>query len=88
VKHSRPDISNAIRELSKVGDGATEAHWKQLLQAIKYNKAMKTKPQKKDNMFYLEGISDSSLGEDKETRISVFGYVIFFVEPQWQQNQN
>jgi Reverse transcriptase (RNA-dependent DNA polymerase) len=34
VKHSRPDISNATRELSKVGDGATQAHWKQLLRAI------------------------------------------------------
>jgi hypothetical protein len=26
VKHSRPDISNSTRELSKVGDGASEAH--------------------------------------------------------------
>ena len=26
LKHSRPKISNAIRELSKVLDGATEAH--------------------------------------------------------------
>jgi hypothetical protein len=83
VKHSRPDISNATRELSKVGDGATQAHWKQLLRAIKYtiqtkNKALKMKPQKKDDMFYLEGISDSSFGEDKDTRISVFGYVVYF----------
>jgi hypothetical protein len=31
VKHSRPDISKATRELSKAGDGATESHWKQLL---------------------------------------------------------
>ena len=31
VKHSRPDIANAVRELSKVADGATEAHWKALL---------------------------------------------------------
>jgi hypothetical protein len=28
VKHSRPDISNAVRELTKVLDGATSAHWK------------------------------------------------------------
>jgi hypothetical protein len=35
VKHSRPDISNAVRELSKVADGATEAHWKKLMRAIK-----------------------------------------------------
>jgi hypothetical protein len=26
VKHSRPDISNAVRELTKVLDGATNAH--------------------------------------------------------------
>jgi hypothetical protein len=55
VKHSRPDISNTTRELSKVGHGATEAHWKQLLREIKYtmstkNKAMKMKPEKKDNL--------------------------------------
>jgi hypothetical protein len=84
VKHSRPDISNAIRELSKVGDGATMAHWNQLLRAVKYtittkNKALKLSPKLKDgNMFYLEGISDSSFGEDKDTRISVCGYVVFF----------
>ena len=83
VKHSRPDMANAIRELSKVGDGATEGHWKQLLRAIKYtmntkNKGLKMKPQKQDNMFYIEGISDSSFGEDKDTRISVFGYVVYF----------
>jgi hypothetical protein len=36
------------------------------------------KPQKQDNMFYIEGISDSSFGEDKDTRISVFGYVVYF----------
>ena len=28
VKFSRPDISNAVRELSKVMDGATPAHLK------------------------------------------------------------
>jgi hypothetical protein len=83
VKHSRPDISNATRELSKVADGATEAHWKQLLRAIKYtvttkNKALRIKPKLSDNMFHLEGISDSSFGEDKNTRLSVFGYVVYF----------
>jgi hypothetical protein len=27
VKHSRPDFSNSVRELSKVADGATELHF-------------------------------------------------------------
>jgi hypothetical protein len=31
VKHSRFDIANSVRELSKVTDGATIAHWKLLL---------------------------------------------------------
>jgi hypothetical protein len=32
VKHSRPDIANSVRELSKVADGATSAHWKAMTQ--------------------------------------------------------
>ena len=36
VKHSRPDLSNAVRELTKVLDGATEAHWKAMVRVIKY----------------------------------------------------
>jgi hypothetical protein len=83
VKHSRPDISNATRELSKVGDGATEAHWKQLLRANKYtmqtkNKALKLKPRMQDRLFHLEGIPDSSFTEDKDTRISVYVFVVYF----------
>jgi hypothetical protein len=31
VKHSRLDINNADRELTKITDQATEAHWKELL---------------------------------------------------------
>jgi hypothetical protein len=47
VKHSRPDIANS--ELSKVADGATEAHWKALLRVVKYvlsmeNHGLKIKP--------------------------------------------
>jgi len=84
VKHSRPDIANAVRELSKVADGATQGHWKAMIRAIKYvfdteNYGLKIKPttQGKDG-FYLEGLSDSEYAGDKETRISVFGYVIYF----------
>jgi hypothetical protein len=36
VKHSRPDIANAVRELSKVADGATKDHWNRLLRVIKF----------------------------------------------------
>jgi hypothetical protein len=82
VKHSRPDISNAVRELSKVADGATEAHWKDMMRTIKYvlntyNKALLLFPKMKGELFYMEGISDASLAEDKDGRLSVYGYTIF-----------
>lgn len=35
VKFSRPDISNSVRELSKVNDGATEEYFKGLMRTIK-----------------------------------------------------
>ena len=36
IKFSRPEISNAVRELSKVMDSAAQAHVKGLYRAIKY----------------------------------------------------
>ena len=36
VKHSRPEISNAVREQSKVCNGATQCHWKALMRTIQY----------------------------------------------------
>ena len=36
VKHSRPDIANCVRELSKVLDGATQGSYKEMLRVIKY----------------------------------------------------
>jgi hypothetical protein len=95
VKHSRFDIANSVRELSKVADGATIAHWKLLLRCIKYvitteYLALKLKPNTKESNFdiegttdgadltELEGISDSEYGADQETRISVFGWNLYF----------
>jgi hypothetical protein len=65
VKHSRPNISNAVRELTKVLDGATPAYWKATLQVIKYvidtkMLALKLKPNySKDNKIHIEAYSDS-----------------------------
>ena len=36
VKHSRPDIANPVRELSKVLDGTTPAAMKEMFRVIKY----------------------------------------------------
>jgi hypothetical protein len=43
MKHSRSDISNTVREASKVMDGATRKHWKYLLRMIKYVLEIKEK---------------------------------------------
>jgi hypothetical protein len=36
VKHTRQDISNSVKKLSKVADGATKCHWKAMIQLMKY----------------------------------------------------
>ena len=42
VKHSRPDIANAVRELSKALDGTSPAAYKELLRVLKYVMDTKT----------------------------------------------
>ena len=53
VKYSRPDIANAVRQMSKVLDGATPAAYKEMMRIIKYvldtkNLALKVKPMQED----------------------------------------
>ena len=36
VKHSCPDIANAVRELTKIVDGANMAAYKEMHRVIKY----------------------------------------------------
>jgi hypothetical protein len=36
IEHSRPDMANTVRELSKVLDGPNELAYKEMLRAIKY----------------------------------------------------
>ena len=81
IKHSRPDLANAIRELTKVLDGATQAHYKAMMRVIKYVI---------DTEFYglrlqplgnqpveIVAYSDSEYGGDRDTRVSVYGYKIY-----------
>jgi hypothetical protein len=81
MKHSRPDISNAVRELSKVMDGATNAHLKNLLRLIKFvsdtkNIGLILKPNM-TNKWVITGKSDSDYAGDKDSRTSVSGYVVY-----------
>jgi hypothetical protein len=85
VKHSCFEISNGAKESSKMADGATMDHWKSLLRCIKYvitteYLALKLKPNTTESFFRMDGISDSEYGADEETRISVFGYEVYYCE--------
>ena len=83
TKHSRPDITNPVRELSKSMDGAAMAHVTEMYWVINFVLEMKTLglrmvPTFKDGIWKLETVSDSDFANDKDTRYSVYGYIIYF----------
>ena len=78
TKHSRPDITNPARELSKSVDGASIAHGTEMYRAINFVLEMKTLglrmvPIFKDGIWKLEALSDNDFANDKDTRYSVYG---------------
>ena len=82
LKHSRPDLSNVVQELSKGMDGAGLEHWKDMLRVIKYvlhteSYGLKMCPNA-EHTWELRGLSDSDFASDKEKRVSTFGYVVYF----------
>ena len=83
TKHSRPDISNPVRELSKTMDAPAPAHLKEMYNLIRFvlstkDYGLKFKLIKSIRKWILKALSDSDFASDKEMRISVFGYVIYF----------
>ena len=83
TKHSRPDISNPVRELSKTMDAPAPAHLKEMYKLIRFvlstkDYELKFKLIKSIRKWVLKALSDSDFASDKETRISIFGYVIYF----------
>ena len=83
MKHSRPDISNPVRELSKTMDAPAPAHLKELYKLVRFvlstkDYGLKFKLIKSIRKWVLNALSDSDFASDKEMRISVFGYVIYF----------
>ena len=82
TKHSRPDISNPVRELSKTMDVPALAHLKEMYKLIRFvlstnDTGLKFKLIKRIRKWVLKALS-SDFASDKETRISVYGYVIYF----------
>ena len=83
LKHSRPDLANPVRELSKGMDIASAAHMKEMMRVIKYvldtrNQGLRMVPNEA-KVWELKALSDSDFATDKETRVSVTGYVIYFL---------
>ena len=83
TKYSRPDISNPVRELSKTMDAPAPAHLKEMYNLIRFvlstkDYGLKFKPIKSIRKWVLKALSDSEFASDKESRISIFGYVIYF----------
>ena len=82
TKHSRPDICNPVRELSKTMDAPAPAHLKEMYKAIRRvlstkGYGLKFELRKDIKKWALKALSDSDFPSDKETRISVFGYIIY-----------
>jgi hypothetical protein len=84
VKHSRPDIANVVRELSKCMDYATEAAFKEMKRVLRFiistkEFGLKIEPKIDNKLSWnLNVYTDSDWAGDKETRKSVTGFIIFF----------
>ena len=83
TKHSRPDICNPVRELSKTMDAPAPVHLKEMYKVIRHvlstrGHVLKFELRKDIKKWGPKALSDSDFASDKETRINVFGYIIYF----------
>ena len=81
-KHSRPDITNPVRESSKSMDGASMAHVSEMYRVINFvletkSLGLRMVPIFKDGIGKLEALSHSDCANGKDTRYSVYGYIIY-----------
>ena len=78
-KYSKPEILNAIRELSRFGSNPNEAHYKAMLRCLRYcvstkNQGFVIRPERqwdgknKDFLFRISGKSDSTFASCSETQ--------------------
>ena len=85
VKHTRPDLANVTRDLSKVMDRATEGHWKELRRVITYTmstqqKGLLLKPTKNLHNLNLHILVHAEFGGDIKNRKSIMGQLIYLNE--------
>jgi hypothetical protein len=85
TKHTRPDIANPVRELSKTLDQPSPAAYKEMLRVLKYvmdtkNLALKIQPEMgEENVWTLIAFCDSDFASDRETRISITGFILYLL---------
>jgi hypothetical protein len=86
VKHSRPDIANPVRELSKCMDKATEGAWKEMCRVIRfvldtrdYGLMMHPMTLPENLSWNMTMYSDSDWAGDPENRRSISGYILFLM---------
>jgi hypothetical protein len=83
IKHSHPDIANAVHELVKCMDGATPAAFKEMKCVVKFvidtkDYDLKVFPRPdKQKKWNLTVYTDSDWAGDKDNRHSVSNYSIF-----------
>lgn len=83
IKHSRPDISNCVRELSNVLDSCTMGDYKCMFRAVKFVKQTRFKGLKmnpvvnKNEVWYLNAYVDSDWAGDTEMRKRVSGWDLY-----------
>jgi hypothetical protein len=83
IKYSRPDLSNAVRELSKCMDRATYGTYHEMLCVVKFvldtkNYCLKIQPNlDSKNSWKWKVFSDSDWAGDPEKRISVTGFIVY-----------
>ncbi len=81
IKHSRPDLSNAVRELSKAMDQADESCYKLMLSVInhlKFTQCLGVELKQSTTLVWnLNCFSDSDFAGDIENRKSISGFIIY-----------
>ena len=81
--NSRPDIWNPVRKLPKTMDAPAPVHMKEMTKLIRL--VISTKDyglifelMKDIKKWALKALSDSDFASENETRIRIFGYIIYF----------
>ena len=82
VKHTRPDLANATRELSKAMDVANYLHWRELLWVITYalktqEKGIVLKPDSKSVKLSLKIFIDAEFAGDQDNCKSLMDRIIY-----------